>query len=951
MAAERAPRREAATGPYTGRLVDPLGRPMQDVEITLQSWEEALQGSSGGMAFTMGRKRKPPTGTTNKEGRFSIPAKSSLGRSLGAKVVIPGYSKDPIKCVLDPDEGRELGDVAIEPAVQISGWVRDDRERGVPGARVRRVARIGDGAAEVMKQIGFGGLVESVTTDADGYFEMLHEDEGAITLAIESDEILEKRWDGPTRRAGEVLQDIVISVERAGTIEGVVVGYPRGRKRGMVAAVALDPDDEDEFSTGLSEMMAAQLAPAGDHTAPIESDGSFKLTGLVPGSRYEISAISKSFIINTVKLSESIEARSGDKTANLNFQPGATVTFQAVDEKTGRPIEELTVSGRYASDPAYVQLSENAGDPPDRFPGGKVTLYELRPDTAPKTLSLKIDAPGYFRRSDVTVDVPESGTVNLGKVALKKAPELRFRVVDAANGKPIKRARITLEPANAPSLDFGGRRARRNDRRESMGAAGEPAAETDEEKEEREMAEAMIFGEYRERARGRTDRKGLCTLAMLEGASISLEVKARGYATFLQAPFIPPTSATENDEEIEIRLYGGGSLHVYVADTTGAPAIDARVECVRDLGEREIKKGEKTDENGIALLEHLAVGTWKIRAFRPDNSIFAEGGRGSALHPAEWEEVEVVRGTESTIELTVPALGDLTGAVYLGTSPAPDARVSLAPADEVDRAEMMLEIQDQFAGINQDSRTGITDFEGRFTLTDLVPGDYVLLTRHPDVAMVTRTDVTIEIGDNDAEVSISTTSVEGRVIDDAGRPVAGARVSVNRHSDAEGAAERRLARQFLSSNSEPNAITDVDGHYRVLGITADTDLEVAVSADGYADAHEGPVRVTDGEVRSLPAIEVERAGAITITARDGSLGSGATPGVAFVRAVAKGGRALRDEAADKVGLMRGGRAHLDGLLAGEWEITLQAPSSDGELTTLGPETVEIKSGETAELEM
>lgn len=934
-AAVRKPALEAATGPYTGRLVDSLGRPMKDVTVFVESWEDASRASDAGLQFNLGAKRKRPKGTTGDDGKFEVSSKDSLGRSVGVSATIRGYSEGAIKCVLDPEKGRELGDVTLEPAVIVTGWVRDEKDRPVEGARVRRVDRSGDGTADMMDQLGFGGLVGGARTDADGRFELLHEDEGLITLQVDGDEILSERWDGPTKRAGEVVQDIVVVAQRAGQIRGMVVGYPKGRKRGMVAAAPLDDSEDDSTGSGMSELMAARLAPAGDHTGKIEADGSFVLPGLVPGARYRVRAIAKQMFVNTIELSQPEDASAGGSSVTLQFDPGVTVTFQAIDRKTKKPVEAMSIAGRYGDEPAFLQLTETASDPPSLFPGGKVTLYELRPEDGPQTLHLSIDADGYFRNSSVVVDVPESGTVNLGKVEMDAAPLLKFRVVDAVTRKPVRRARVTVDPMDAPAVSPAG----------SLGGdSGEPGGDeeaTDEEKEDQAAAEEMLFGQYRVRSRGRTDREGYCPLSMVSGDFASLEVKARGYGTHVVAPFFVPE---DDEDEIVIELFGGGTLQVSVTDTGNAPAVMARVECRREVGGRTVKKGMNTDDNGFAEFEHLAVGPWEVRAFRADNSPIAEGGPGSAQHPAEWVKVNLRRNGEARVDLSVPELADLSGIVMLGNRPSADARVMLSSVDGVERSERLLELQGQFAGLTSGSSTGISDFEGRFMLTDVVPGDYIILTRHPDLAMVIKTEVTVEIGENDVTILLPSTSLEGRVLDDDGAPVVGASVSVEAYDPDEDATDdgRALTREFLSWDDSTSAKTDLNGAYRLVGVDSEVDLFVMVRADGYADSKSEPVKAAKDEVCTVPPIALERAGTIEVTS---------TESTGFVRAKPTGGRALNVLSGSKVAIIKGGRARIKGLVPGTWEVTIQSLDDTVGGVLPGPKTVEVGSGETVEVEL
>ncbi len=936
--AERAERARVAerpveaTGPYTGRLVDSLGRPVVDTEVRLQSWEDASAPLQPQFGFGMQRP-SGEAGTTDRDGHFAVESKKPFGRSIGVTAEVPGYSDDPIKCVLDPDRGRELGDVFLQPAVHVTGWVRDADDRPVAGARVRRIEREGDALVDMMDKIGFAGILGLATTDTDGRFELPHEDPGTIILLIEHEDILPERYDGPARRGGEVLQDIVIRAQRAGSIEGRVISYPEGRVRGVVTASIVDEAlTEDSHSSSVGDLMSAQMG-TGDHSAEIEGDGTFIVSGLLPGAKYELRAVDRKMFVQNIPISAPVVAASGGGPVSLQFDAGATGRLRVVDAKTDRPVEALTISGRFGTTPALLQLTEDAGSAPDSFPKGVVTIYELRPSSRqtamPRTLTLTLDAPGYFRRNDVTLDVPASGVNDIGKVTLEPAPRVTFRVVDAATREPIKRARVTLQPASAATSLMGDR-----------GRRGRGRGRTDEEAEQAEEAERLLFGEVPERSREKTDRNGRCTLTALEGDDIILEVRVRKYATYVEAGFVAP----RDGGEIEIALAGGGTLLAYVVDAHGDPASDVRVECRTNAGGREKVTGERTAEDGVALFDNLAEGSYEVRAFRSGSSPW------SALeqHDEEWIQVEIARGVENRVDLAVPAVGDVVGLVRLGSEPTADARVSLVEAKDADRLEAAIRIQDQMGGLSGGSPfTSLTDAEGRYQLPDVEPGDYALLVRHPDVAMVTRKDVRVAGSLTEADVIISATTLAGRVVDDEGQPIVGAKVTVQPHREGDEALGRSLARQFLSGGGA-DTLTDAEGRYRLIGVRSGEELDVFATATGYAEAQETRLRVADGETLTIKDLELERAGAVLVTMTDTDTSVGAS----FVTAEPVSGRALDEGATQKVVLMRAGRTRVDGLLAGEWRIALRNfGSAGGEMADRESKTVVVKPGETVELEL
>lgn len=892
-------------GPYKGRILDHLGRPLAGVEVTLQAWADA--SNLMGRGIQIGRpKPRVEKATTNSEGRFSVEPRKPLGRALGVSAVVRGYLTAPFKHVFEEADGNDLGDIVLEPAVIVEGWVRDQDGHPIANARVRRIERDGDAMVDMLDQIGFSGLLDLVRTDEDGRFELPHEKEGKIVLLAEHDDILAARYAGPARRGGEVLQDIVIQAQRAGKIRGHVVGYPQGRVRGVVAAAALDPSTDETTKTGMSAIMSARFSPAGEHKGKVAADGSFTIGGLTPGARYELRVTERRRFVETVTLSDVVEAQADGQPASLRFDAGAEVTLRVIDRRTKKPVEVMSVSARWPDGVSKLQFTPQGKDTPKRFPGGKVTLHELRPDGGKDKLTVTIEAPGYLRAKTKPIEVGASGLVDAGTVELEEAPRFHFRVIDVATREPIRKAKVTL-------------------------SKGSPLSS------EEAVRDAMLTGEVSRRAWAKTNRKGECELAALGEEALVLTVRARGYAKYTQLAFDQSAAA----REILIELSHGGAIQVTAVDADGTPFTEGvRVQCRITFNDIKSTSTKAVDGEGQALFEELLAATYEVRAVRGRVRNF---GRRSREGDGEWETVKVEHDRLVEIEYVLPAVGGLTGFVTMRNGPAVGARVSVVKEEDADQSERFIRIQDEFAGLSGRNSGDTTGPDGAFELTDIEPGAYVLFVRHPDVAMVTREDVEIDLGVSTIDVEILMTAIAGQVVNSDGGPIAGAHISVRRFNP-EGDEEVRLTRSFLGM-SKSTTRTDIDGHYVVTGVRADAPLQIVVQADGFTDAVSDTVTVAERETREIAAVKLKRAGAVLVTFAGEEIGDE----LYFATAKPEEGTAARD----KIELMRGGRAHIGGLTAGRWIIQAQRAdrSADGGRDGTATVTVDVKPGETVEVEL
>ena len=890
------PREVALDGPYRGRILDATGRPLAGVPIELMPWEQANTLQMRGFGNP---RRLVLEATSGEDGRFVVEDSKPLGLTIGMKADARGFLSAPIKHVFEADGSTDLGDVTLDPGVVLEGTVLDDLGRPVEGARVRRIEREGDQMVETMDRIGFSSVLGLETTDTDGRFRLEHEPAGAVVLLAEHPSIMPARFEAPARRAGDVLEGITITARRAGLVRGVIAGYPRGRVYGQVAATPVDPDTEPEEG-GIDALMAARLSPAGEHLAEVDADGGFEIGGLRPGARYRVQAMERRQFVETVLLSDSVEATADGTFVSLNFDPGARLELKVVDRDSRAPVERMAVSASWGRRSAKVMLTPQGGRAPKRIRGGLVTLHELRPTGEKGALTVTVDAPGYARAVTSPIEVPAGGLATGGTLELVPARTVTFKVRDARSGEPVRKARVTL----------------------STGQGFDPRAN-------------MMLAPSGREVWAKTDRKGRCELSDLADPEARLEVKAQGYATHRQDPFL----LAGGQDLVEVALEREAELSVGVVGDDEVLLVGARVECRVKEEDSPWRSGKATGKDGLAVFGGLAAGAYEVRAMRNAGQPFSRQ-ENLGDEQSDWQTVELAAGQQLRFDYRLPGSATVEGVVRIDGRPAAGARVSVVPAENADEYERFIKLQDEFAGFGNQPSGDTTDSDGRFQIADLGAGLATVLVRHEELTMPARLDIEVEGGVNTVTVDLSISSLEGRVVDQDGEPVAGASVAVRRTLEDEAA---RLSRQYLGMSGTDEQ-TGADGAFRIRGVKPDSEMQLVVKAEGYTDRVVPGLSVAAGETLDLGAVAMTEGGSVLITVPGGE-SPNAVAWVLLTRVDDGSGEP------EKVELLRAGKARVRGLAPGEWSVTVTTSGreSTGGTSESEPVPFEVLPGEEAEV--
>jgi protocatechuate 3,4-dioxygenase beta subunit len=263
----------------------------------------------------------------------------------------------------------------------------------------------------------------------------------------------------------------------------------------------------------------------------------------------------------------------------------------------------------------------------------------------------------------------------------------------------------------------------------------------------------------------------------------------------------------------ELYLFPGGGIEGNVRGPDGAPVTGASValESASPFGPRAATADvEITDARGHYAFTGIDSGLFRVIARHPD---FA----------STWTTATVERGDEASADLTLAAPAAIVGRLLSGADRPTAGRVTIA---EVDGAGPPVSISSSLAAD--------AGADGRFRITSVAPGSYVLSatapgygTKRAEVVVGSRQRVA-DVGDVGMESGLV---IRGHVREPGGTPIAEARVNAFRdRSMGEDRGEGR---------------TTADGSFAIGGLSAGT-YRLSVFAAGHAMGDREAEAGTDG---------------------------------------------------------------------------------------------------------
>jgi protocatechuate 3,4-dioxygenase beta subunit len=355
---------------------------------------------------------------------------------------------------------------------------------------------------------------------------------------------------------------------------------------------------------------------------------------------------------------------------------------------------------------------------------------------------------------------------------------------------------------------------------------------------------------------------------------------------------------------------------------------------------------------------NLAEGEHGFRIRRPGGRGGFAGGNmvmtfGGGDDEPGWESVVVAEGSEDTITLVRATMGSVEGRVTEVGAELVGASVRVAQAG---RRGGGFDFGAAFGGGDAER----TDSSGRYRLDDLEPGEYTLSISHPKRRMPAEYAVTIESGNNRKDVELPLSILQGRITDEAGKPLAGVEVTA-RKADSGGGPGRQRGRAIFNVTSTSfggaaggeitlddglgdSTHTDADGGYELRGVTPDVDLVVRATGENLQTGESRAVKVGENEVLKGIDLKLEAAGSVRVEAlkADGSPAEFLMVRASFLDEVPKD--STSDGADAKDTFLQSGSTRLTGMRPGRWKVSVNQVGAGGRGEATEPQEVEVAFG-------
>jgi protocatechuate 3,4-dioxygenase beta subunit len=877
----------------SGRLVDALGHPVADARVLAAAGSRGWPLDSELFLARRGQRSETRSGP---DGVFAFDdlqpgALRFAVRAAGfAPLDLEGRS-------LPPGGSLELGEIALEPGIAVSGVVTDARGAPVEGAEIYLPL---EGGTETLFSPRPAGTLAAVSA-ADGTFRADVLPPGPWQFQIHAEDHPDAVVEGVLDSPGAEHAGLRVRLEDGGTISGTVFAGRGERLEELVVRAGRDP--------------GGSAGPAGRfdlfREAGCDAAGRFTLRGLTSTELHRLRVrAARDDGADPRWLCAPIEALPGERNVEIVLAGSASAVFAVRVEGGDAPAEihvavESSLRGARESRTRSSHQDgsqDKGGDGLERLADGRLRLSGLRAGGEWST-RLTVVAQGFQPLSLELGRLAPGEERDLGAIALSELPSLVVRVVDAASGAPLEGARVELE------LERSG---------------GESQVWVEEDKGRRDAART---------ARAHTDENGHARLAAPRDAAGWVRAGLEGRAPSLPVE-VPPSG--DGLRSVTVALGFGGSVDVLVLDADGSALpgerVQARpVEAQSGNGPRQrARRTELSDAAGRARFENLAPGLY---GFALDI-----GPRGGV----RGDPIEVSEGSRAEVVLRAAPRATLEGRVRESGRALVGASVALVPGRVRDAT-----------GISRDPGRRLherrTDAAGRYAFDQAAEGNWTLVVEHPSRALPELRPTELHPGANVLDVDLGVSLVEGTVRDGAGRPLAGIRVRMGTgrpprpgqgtlvHSSF---AEVPVWAELAAGGAE--AISDVDGRWELRGAPPDVALWVLGEGRDHQPARAEGLRVRQDSVLSGVDLVLQPAGRLAV--RVTAAGMPARGVAVWPRRRLEGGGLEHGQPAFTDAL---GHAELRGLAPGAWTLIASARNRRPPVER----AVEVAAGKTVEIEL
>jgi uncharacterized GH25 family protein len=879
---------EVPTGPaMKGRVVDEAGRgvPKAKVEMRVPLRDQGLVGLLVEDVLTRQE--------TETDGLGYFELIGLPGKTVEFDVGADGYARlEAFEIDLPTDFTFPIQDLRLASGVVLHGTVVDLSGRAIAGAELYLVD-------PERPDFAFRAMTHpepDAVSDDEGRFELARVAVGAWAVEVRATERPQRTFRGETNEVGRLRHALWFEIPDGGVVRGVVRGLDAARYPAF--RVEANPTEGTPFFGGRSfERPRAEL----------DGDGRFEIRGLDRELEYRIKLAPAqnglvAFAGVTGTRSQEITVRPLDVEVELDYAPGATITFQVLDATTREPVEYF--SAKFGQQFNTRTLTHANGEEKLEHTDGVAAFVDVYRGDAPawsdEGWRLEINAPGYEDYARESVEFQDGVVLELGEILLMPAGQLRVVVKDAVDGDPIHSAIVTLTKL----------------------------AERDGE--ERAMWRGMDVLTPPVR-KTKTDSDGRAKLSGFGSEPAELVVSRSRYADHVQRVVLGG-----DDQTLEILLSAESEVEVLARDVNG-----------NELGDVRIEHKAPGDEGVTATISASNRGRARFRGLVPGEHRFRLAARGDAPE-APWESVSLAPGSETTLILLGPPRGLVRGTVLSAGRPVANAEVTVRRSDGND--EQRFQRQGRRGGRMTTGRSATTDSAGRFEIAALDYGDYAVEVESDEREMSETTALTLDRATVELEIVLSSCSVSGIVVDADGRPIPGVEVT----AFVEGEVSQERAFESFASMGDPSVVevasfsdvpgkrTSSSGAFELVGLRAGTPIVLEARHRDATTTRSAAFVLSVDERRDGLRLVMQPAGSVdvSIAAADGER-------MGFYQVVARGpeGAPVRTRV-----LSSGNSTSITSLEPGRWTIELSKMGRQGALTALESRTVEIEARRTTELE-